>query len=190
MKQGYKFSWTEMRILEQNWEKFSEDNGGKASSKNIRSFGNFDDPLLRKFELKIPFNEGDIVFKTDEFRPLKIYFNLKKPTKNEFLIYPEDFTDKIGKLFGLKEIEIEDEHFDPKFIIQGNNKDLIKEVLSNRLKMYLLNNHVANFKLFTEKNQSQIELNIVINELDYKEMDEALVLFKEVVTTVAKNSLA
>jgi len=186
MKSGYKYSWTEMKILSQNWKKFAEVNGGKSHTKNVKSFGNFDDPKLRKFELRIPHNKGEIVFNTDEFRPLKISFEFKKITKDEFLIYPEDFTDKIGKFFGIKEFEIGDDKFDPKFMIRGNNKELIIRILNDRIKKYLLNNYISNFKLFSQNSKSIIELNIVINELDYNEMQDILDVFKELVTIVEK----
>ena len=184
MKQGYKYSWTEMGILKQNWNKIAEEYKGKYKTIGAQSFGNLSDPVLRKFELKIPFSGGQIVLLTTELKPLKIRFEFRDEAGNEFLIYPEDFTDKTGKLFGLKELEIGDSEFDRKFFIKGDNKKFIKQILTPDLKKYLIDNYVANFKLERVKGLKSVELNIVINELKYSEMVLLIKLFQKCIMTI------
>jgi len=188
MNLGYKYSWTDLKILSQNWKIFSENNGGSSKTNKTYSFGNRSDKLFQKFEVKIPIQNGDIVFTTNEFNPLKIRFNFKENIKYKFLIYPEDFTDKIGKLFGMTDFEIGEDKFDRKFVIQGNSMQLIDKILNSKLRNFLLNNYVANFKLDLFKNKSFVELNISINELDYNEMEVILILFKEIIKTLIKNN--
>ena len=187
MKQGYKYTWTEMEILKQNWLKLAKEFNGTYKTIHSESFGNFDDPILNKFDLRIPHESGEIFLLTTEFKPLKVSFSFPSKLNTDFLIYPEDFTDKIGKFFGLKEIEIDDYRFDSKYLIKGSNEKLIKLILTKPLKEYLLNNHVSNFKLQTEKQESVLELNIVINELKYDEMNKLIELFKETIELIKSN---
>lgn len=184
MKQGYKYSWSEMEILSANWRKFAKDNFGKSRTIGAKSFGNWSDPILRKFELRIPFSHNEIVFATSEFKPLKMTYQFSKKTNTEFLIYPEDFTDKIAKLFGSKEIEIGNEKFDQSFFIKGNNEKFMCQLLNTKMQEFLLNNYISNFKLSQVNKVDVIELNIVINELELSEMTKVLNFFKSCIKLI------
>ncbi len=48
-----------------------------------------------------------------------------------FKIYREGFFSRIGKRFGMQDIEIGDDFFDSKFIIKGSNIEKIKQLLSD-----------------------------------------------------------
>lgn len=189
MKQGYKYSWSEMKILSENWKKFAKDNNGKSRTIGAESFGNWSDPILRKFELRIPYSYADILFSTSEFKPLKIRYQFLKRTNLEFLIYPEDFTDKIAKFFGAKEIEIGDEQFDERFLIRCNEENFIRKFLNVATKEFLLNNYIANFKLSNVNKVDIIELNIAINELELSEMEKVLNLFKNCINLIENSGL-
>ena len=180
MTQGYKFSWAELDILKQNWKKFADENHGEFKITNVNSFEN----SSQKFKLTIPFLDGQITFHSTEFKPLKIIYSFASINFNEFLIYPEDFTDRIGKLFGQKEIEIGDSVFDRNFIIKGNSEEFVKKLLTEELKRFLLENSISNFKLEKTEHESTLELNIAINELEIAKMKEVLKIFKDCVTIV------
>jgi hypothetical protein len=184
MKQGYKYTHTEIRLLHENWKKFAKDNIGKSKTIKVLSWANKSDLWLRKFKLEIPFLNGQIIFSTNEFKPLKITFEFHNQLPHKFLMYPEDYTDRIGKYFGLKEIEVNDIDFDSNFFIKADEFEFINTLLSPELKTYLTSNYVANFKLDEKNDLSFLELNIVINELEYSEMDELLVLIKKVIKTI------
>ncbi len=182
MKLGYKYTWTEMEILKQNWGLLAKEYGGTYKTINSVS-----DPILKKFDLRIPFENEQITLLTTVFKPLKVSYTFPLKCNADFLIYPEDYTDTIRKFFGLQEIEIEDSLFDNRFLIKGINKDFIKLILTKDLKEYLLNNDVANFKLESNDQKSILELNIVINELKYDEMHRIIELFKETIHKIKKN---
>lgn len=179
MKLGAKYSWTEISVLNNNWQKLALDNGGK--SKTISVGGG----VYERFELKIPFSESVIEISTDEYKPLKIKYSFKKPLDLEFLIYPEDFMDQISKLFGNKEIVIGDELFDHKYFIKGNQELRIKKMLNSNFRAYLLENFVSNFKLEKIDHVNVLELNLTINELDYSSMSRLMNLFMECIIAIS-----
>ena len=173
-----------MKILSMNWKTFAEKNLGKAETIGVGSFGNWSDPILRKFRLRIPFSKGEIVFNTSEFKPLKITYQFSKDTDLEFLIYPEDFTDKIIKLFGCNEIEIDDDEFDEHFFIKSKHEIFIRKLLTPQKRKFLLNNYISNFKIQKTNKVDILELTIVINELELSEMELVLNFMKECITFV------
>jgi len=185
MTQGYKFSWAELEILKQNWKKFADENRGEFRLKTVDSFN----ISSQTFKLTIPFLDNKITFYSTEFKPLKISYSFDSVNFNEFLIYPEDLTDKIGKLFGIKEIEIGDSTFDRNFIIRGNNESFIKKLLNEEMKRFLMENSISNFKLEKTEHETTLELNVAINELEIEKMKEALSVFKNSVTIIKTNNL-
>lgn len=183
---GYKFSWTEIDILRKNWKTLAEKNNGEFKTINVHSIADKNDVTSRKFELRIPFLESTIIFFSTEFKPLKISYLLHSVNFNEFLIYPEDFTDRIGKLFGLKELEIGDKIFDRSFIIKAENEEFLKRVLTTEMRNYLLQNAISNFKLEKIEEGSNLEMNLMINELENSKMIELLSIFKNCVTNIKR----
>jgi len=173
-----------MEVLSENWKIFAKNHFGKSKTIGAQSFGNWSDPVLRKFELKIPFSKGEIVLATSEFKPLKLTYQFSKGTNIEFLIYPEDFTDKIANFLGSKEIEIGHKEFDENYFIKGSNEKFMHRLLNSQTRKFLLNNYISNFKLCQVNKADMIELNIVINELELVEMEKVLKLFKNCITLV------
>jgi len=182
---NYKFSRSEIELLKQVWNALADNHSGKFRSIRVESYKKTADPI-RRFELIIPFETREILFLTSERKPLKVKFEFSKDIENEFLIYPEDYTDKIAKLFGLKEFETGIRNFDKRFFIKTNDKALIMNILTEEFRNYLLNNHIANFKLETIDEKSVLEFNLLINELDISEMEKLLMIFKKCVTNINK----
>jgi hypothetical protein len=179
MKLGFKYTDSQIALLIDNWDKIANENGGKR-----KAFYTSCDNTYLKFELAIPCSGSIIQFATDEFKPLKIKYIFNKSFDFEFLIYPEDFTDKVSKFFGFKEIEIGDPIFDDKFFIRSNHKELLIKLLTTDIKTFLTENFISNFKLEKNENTSVLELNLVINELDYLEMNNTLNFIKNIIETI------
>jgi len=184
MALGYKYSWSDMINLIESWKDIARENSGEFKVVNVHSFANNDDPFLRRFEITIPFLDGQIFIITTEFKPLKICYTFNKVIADEFLIYEEDYADKIGKLFGATDIETGDVDFDKKFMIKCDDDGLLKKVLTFDLKKFLLENYVANFKLENANESSTLELNVAIIELDKTKMNDVIRLFKESVEII------
>jgi hypothetical protein len=134
--------------------------------------------------LKIPFENGQITFLTTEIKPLKVSYSFNRIIPNEFLIYNEDYFDKILKHFGLNELEIGDPDFDNKFIIKGNNEFLLRKILTKEWKTFLQSNYLANFKLEKVEVCSVLELNISINELEVSNLAKIAELFKDIISII------
>lgn len=63
------------------------------------------------------------------------YTRMRAPFINKdglnFAIYQEGFFNSIGKFFGMQDIVIGDPDFDDNFVIQGNNVEKVKQLLSD-----------------------------------------------------------
>jgi len=178
MRLGFKYSWSEMAILQDNWENLARQLDGTFSTLKVRSVANTSDST-RKFKLTIPTDGDQITILSTEFNPLKLNCTFNFNSDNEFLIYPEDFTDKISKFFGYKEIQLDDPEFDKAFMIRSKNLEFVRKLLSIRMRRFLLENYVTNFKYENQKNNSILELNVTIDELDNNKMLQAINIFNE-----------
>lgn len=178
MSASNKYSWTEIALLKEKWGKLAQDNNGI-----FRAFIT-NDCEYRRFEITIPFGHGDICFNTNEFRPLKTTFEFSQAIDFEFLIYEEDYLDKISKLFGANEIIIGDELFDQRFFIKGDDPKRLKYFLTSNIRAFLLEHKICNFKLEKLDQKSILELNLTYNELDYASMDSLLHQFIDCIERV------
>ena len=61
----------------------------------------------------------------------RIVLRLSQPTQLELLIYTEGIFSKIGKLFGMKEIQTGDEVIDQRYIIKGQPEPMIASLLQS-----------------------------------------------------------
>jgi len=187
MRLGFKYSWSEMAILQENWGKIAKQLEGTFKTINVRSTANISDSTIRKFKLTIPVEGDQITILSTEFNPLKLSCTFNFNSDNEFLIYPEDFTDKISKLFGYKEVQLDDSEFDKAFMIRSKNKEFIKKLLPIRMRKFLLENYVTNFKYENLKSNSALELNVTIDELDNNKMLQAINIFTDCVLIIRNN---
>ena len=176
-----------MAILQENWENLAKQLEGTFKTINVRSTANIGDPTLRKFKLTIPVDGEQITLLSTEFNPLKLSCTFNFISKNEFLIYPEDFMDRISKFLGYREIQLEDPEFDKAFMIRSKNKEFIKKLLPIRTRKFLLEHHVTNFKYENLKDSSTLELNITVDELDNNKMMQAINIFRECILIVKDN---
>ena len=109
--------------------------------------------------LEIPYKQYIVEFTESDTQPLKIKCKLNVNHKFEFSISYEDRIEKLLKLFGQQDIQIGDEIFDKKYLIQGNDIDLIKKVLNKgEIKRILLLNNVFSYNCIYYKNDEAIQL--------------------------------
>jgi len=135
--------------------------------------------------INIPYKIGEIYFIISEASPMKIEFEFRINLKLEFLIYHEDWMDKIGKLFGLTEFEIGIKEFDEKFIIKGSNKRFVSEIFDKRTREFLLNNDsLSNCKLETNTGKSKLILNASFNESNLTKFENTIDFIKIMVDNI------
>ena len=170
------------------WEQFAKTNNGEL---RITKTGNV--PLgngmsvWHRVYLQIPFFNSEIVFFTGEAAPMKVYFDFKKDLKMDFLIYKEDFIDRVGTYFNLiEEVKVNDLQFDRSFFIKTSDQSFVLNVFNRSIMDFLLRNkkYLGSFKLDNGNNSSILEYNAIFDENDIISMQEVLDFFKEIISLI------
>ena len=119
---------------------------------------------LETLILKIPYKQYLVEFTESDAHPLKINCKLNVNFKFDFFISYEDAIEKLLKFFGNQDIQVGDEAFDKKYLIQGEKPDLIKKVLmKDRIKTILLSNNVFSYKCIYEKKDETVQLTCLVS---------------------------
>lgn len=114
--------------------------------------------------LQIPYQEFNIEFTESDTHPLKINCIIKVKQKLEFSLTYEDSIEKLFKFFGQQDIILNDELFDKKYLIQGQNIEIIKNVLDiANIKNILLKNNVFSFICNYQEKESTINLTSLVS---------------------------
>ena len=110
------------------WAQIAKDIGGEF----------IDAGFWKKNVLRYEHGEWEILLDTYTINTGKsstTFTRMRAPFINQdglrFKIYREGFFSRIGKRFGMQDIEIGDDFFDSKFIIKGSNIEKIKQLLSD-----------------------------------------------------------
>ncbi len=151
MKDGFNYNPIELQIIRNDWKEFAEKHNGNFKSVTGQSSDSFVGPgvdwEVLRFELAIEYKDSLIVFKVSETHPLKVRYNFNNETSFNFIIYLEDIFEKISKIFGMKEIELNKPEFDKKFIIKGSDERKIHKFFDNSIVEYFADKDISNFKL-------------------------------------------
>ncbi len=135
--------------------------------------------------LNLPYKNGEIHFIISQVSPMKIHYIFNSNLKLYFLIYNEDWMDKIGKLLGLKEHQIGITNFDNKYIIKGTNKTFVSQILDKPIREFILKNDGFSNLIFDSKaNNSKLELNAPFNESNTTKMKEAYEFVQHMVDNI------
>ena len=78
----------------------------------------------------MPYKNHKLIITESDTKPLKFEINFKLIKNFEFNISWEDGIEKILKIFGKKDIKINNKQFDNKYLIQSNNPELIINILN------------------------------------------------------------
>jgi hypothetical protein len=137
--------------------------------------------LFEMVYMYIPYKYSEIIISSGESDSIKINFDFNIDIGFRFLIYQEDYMDKIGKLFDMvKEITIQDRDFDSKFIIQTNDSTKMGLFLDEFIKEYLLlrYGYLANFKLDAINNSMVLTLNAPFYERNTEMLEKTIQFIK------------
>lgn len=121
------------------------------------------------------------------------YLRMRAPYVNadgfRFCIYQENIYHSIGKVFGLQDVKTGHDEFDNKFIVQTNNEDKIKKLLSNkRIREIIKANPNVNLEVKGDDGYFSTEFPDGVDELyllcedatkDAAKMEELYELFSE-----------
>jgi len=127
------------------WEQLADSYKGKLSvSETIRQ----DTVLLR---LRLSYRDFKILVIETDTKPLKFEISINLKINSEFVVYWEDGFERIFKLLGKKDIQIDEPEFDKKYMIQSNEDLLINDLLYYKdIYKLLLKHNIYSFS--SEKN--------------------------------------
>lgn len=130
--------------------------------------------------LQIPYKQYLIEFTESDTHPLKINCKLEANHKFEFYISYEDTIEKLLKLFGQQDIQVGDEVFDKKYLIQGKDAGLITDLLTkSEIKAIILSNNVFSYNCIYDKRDNTIQLSSLVSRTinSKSELSELFKLF-------------
>jgi len=172
----------------QDWIEFADKhNGSVKQTKTGLSPVGFGMSVWKKVYLKIPYSNSEIVFMTGEATRMEIFYDFKKDIHLNFLIYPEDYLDKVEKFFHLiKEVYIEDKVFDKKYFIKSDDENLMNTLLSDDIKEFLLKHrtYISNYKLELKNNSTVLEFNAPFHENNIHHMENVLSFMKKSIDNI------
>jgi hypothetical protein len=155
------------------WKELANDLGGAFKIKFTVSKD------LEILDLVIPYKDEQIEFTESDAQPLKINCVLKAKLKLEFFISFEDFIEKLLKVFGQQDIQVGEDVFDKKYLIQGSDPEAIRNIMQPEVKAILLRNNVFSLNCTFQKNDNTLTLmSLVSRTVNSKaEMAELYKLF-------------
>ncbi|MFA8433393.1 MAG: hypothetical protein ACEPOZ_02650 [Marinifilaceae bacterium] len=140
------------------WQELANELNGTFRTKHTVS---------KEFErliLQIPYKQYSIEFEESDTQPLKINCKLGANQKFEFSISYEDSIEKLLKLFGRQDIQVGDEVFDKKYLIQGTDVGLITDLLTkSEIKEILLVNNVFSYNCRYNERNSMLQLSSLVS---------------------------
>ena len=109
--------------------------------------------------------------------------SVNNPQDASIKIHKQGFFSKIGKAFGMQDIEIGDPDFDKNFILKSSDENLIKDLLRNpavREQFFrVFNDHKANGTIRLEGNEfSYVELGLINADRTRTKIEMVAVLMK------------
>jgi hypothetical protein len=168
------------------WEELSNENNGTFKVKHTVAKD------LATLVLKIPYKQYSVEFTESDSHPLKISCKLNVNFKFDFSITYEDTIEKLLKFFGSQDIQVGDEAFDKKYLIQGEKTDLIKKVLmKDRIKTILLSNNVFSYNCVYEKKDESVQLTSLVSRTvnSKSELSELFELFRLTIDEMEKSGI-
>jgi hypothetical protein len=115
------------------------------------------DYTFKRWNIVLDLEESDNIDGMTYYTRARALFNTNSTFR--FEIYRDDLIATIGKLFGLQDIVIGDRPFDKEFIIQGNDEDLVCELLHNeRIKNIISSLQHVQLSVHNAKSYSELKL--------------------------------
>ncbi len=132
--------------------------------------------------LEIPYKNQMVILTESDTRPLKSEINMDLNTKFEFGISWEGGVERIMKIFGSQDIQIDHQVFDKKYLIQSNNSQRTITILRDlkdlilKLNIYIINLHYeksGQHKLLITKDRTSNTIDEIIGllELNFRLID-------------------
>jgi len=137
--------YVDISIKKQIYQSAEEYFGGKFTS----SYSKVEN--VKYYRLSIFHKNIEILLSESDFRPLKIEINFNTFIDYKLIIGVEDFFSKLIKKIGKKDIEIGNENFDNKYLIESNNPEITYKLLSNNLCNKILEHEIYSISYISDK---------------------------------------
>jgi hypothetical protein len=132
--------------------------------------------------LEIPYKNQMVILTESDTRPLRSEINMDLKTKYELSLSWEGGVEKIMKIFGSQDIQIGNQEFDKKYLIQSNNSSQTISILRDlkdlilKLNIYIMNLHYeksGQHKLLITKDRNSNTIDEIIGliELNFRLVD-------------------
>lgn len=135
---------------------------------------------LEKLKLDLHYNNSSIRFTESDTHPLKINCELVAKQPCEFSICYEDNIEKLLKFFGQQDIQVGDEEFDNKYLIQEKKTKYLEQILSDSvIRQIMLRNNVFSFRCTYEKKENILALSTLVSRTvsSKEELEELYKMF-------------
>lgn len=140
------------------WQELATELGGTVTTKQTISKD------LERLTLQIPYKQHMVEFTESNTHPLKISCKMGANRKFEFSISYEDTIEKLLKLFGQQDIQIGDEVFDKRYLIQGKDASVVTDLLAkSEVKAILLSNNVFSYGCSYNEGENTIQLSCLVS---------------------------
>jgi hypothetical protein len=181
----YRMTYGKMNLIVMNWQLIADKYHGHFRNILSKSPAIIDpiDNEIRRFEMQIQICGETIILTASENHYFKLDYKFRKKFDFEIQIYPEDFIEKMSKLFGLKELEIGNSNFDNKYIIKSNNDDIARKILNETIQDNLTKFELVSLQLTSDKD-SQLMILPYINEENYDELNEFIIFSKQLIERI------
>jgi hypothetical protein len=117
----------------------------------------------------------------NEVQYTDIILMLEKPLGFGLKITPEGFFSKIGKAFGMQDMQLGDLEFDSKYIIKSDNETALLNLLTPNLKRLIVEMHEYKFKNIDFQVSEHIEIHKIGFIQEKEEIKQYIDLSKQIV---------
>jgi hypothetical protein len=144
--------------------------------------------MLESHTLSVPYKKWEIILSISDTKPLKIAISFATHTDFDMVFGLEDFTDKIMKKLGRREITLGWNLFDNQYLINSKKADLLRSVITTSIQKQMLKHNIYSVSYQTDmKNNSAVLTSVIQRNTGSKEMILELIdLFKEFIDSLKK----
>jgi hypothetical protein len=145
------------------WQEIADEWNGKLT------IGHTAGNELEILKLVIPYKNREIHLSESDTRPLKFEISFECKMDYELTIGQEDAIEKILKKLGKKEVEVGNEQFDNKYLVQSPNPELTKQLLTKDITDLFVKLEIYSSAYATdEKMQTSHLVSVISRTLDDK----------------------
>jgi len=128
------------------------------------------DNVFKIFRINIPYNNLEIKLSESDTQPLKFEISFTSILDFELIIGIEDSIDRLLKKLGKKELELGNEEFDKKYLINSHNPEITKKLITQDIIEGFIKSEVYSFAYTSDiKKQTSNLLSVISRTIEDKD---------------------